>query len=142
MNVVLEANIFSKNRGKIEYLEEVRYRCADTFRCASLLWATLNVCQYTNCSTKAVFTCVRTRHPLTSSARDVHMCTRPSSVKYVEYRIAFCLSVVFYHCFYGKLLKCVLNVDVMCANHVYHCASITNLYTFSALCCNAILMSY
>jgi len=32
-------------------LEEVRYRCADTFRCAHLLWATLNVCQYTNCST-------------------------------------------------------------------------------------------
>jgi len=40
---------------------------------------------------KAVFTCVRTRHPLPSSARGVHMCTRPSSVKYVEYRIAFCL---------------------------------------------------
>ena len=47
------------------------------------------------------------RHPLLSFARGVHMCTRPSFVKYFEYRIALCLSVVLYHCFYGKLLKCV-----------------------------------
>jgi len=32
---------------------------------------------------------IRTRHPLPSSTRGVHMCTRPSSVKYVEYRISF-----------------------------------------------------
>jgi len=50
---------------------------------------------------------IRTRHPLLSSARGVHMCTRPSSVRYVEYRISFVSSVVLYHCFYSKWLKCV-----------------------------------
>jgi len=30
----------------------------------------------------------------------------------------------------------------MCANHVYHCASITNLYTIRELCLNGILLSY
>jgi len=49
---------------------------------------------------------IRVRHPLPPSARGVQMCKRPLSVKYVEYRIAFCLSVL-YNCFYGKLLKCV-----------------------------------
>jgi len=44
---------------------------------------------------------IRTRHPLPSSARGVHMCTRPSSVKYVEYRISF-VSVC---CFVSLLLR-------------------------------------
>jgi len=85
---------------------------------------------------KAVFTCVRTRHPHTSSAhvirtrhphtssaRGVHMCSRPLSVKYVEYRILFFLSVVLYHCFYGKLLKCL-----KCGCYMYVCKSCLSLW--------------
>jgi len=66
--------------------------------------------------TKAVFTCVRTRHPHTSSAHvirfrhphGVFTCVRvlhPSNMLNIGF--LFCLSVVLLHCFYGKWLKCV-----------------------------------
>jgi len=64
---------------------------------------------------------IRTRHPLPLSARGVHVCTRPSSVKYVEHRIAFCLFVVLCNCFYGKLLKCVKCGFYMCKSSLWLC---------------------
>jgi len=71
----------------------------------------------------AVFTCVRTRHPHTSSAHAIRFChphgvftcvrvLHPSNMLNIEF--LFCLSVVLYHCFYGKVLKCVKCECYMC----------------------------
>jgi len=60
---------------------------------------------------------IRVRHLRPSFARGVHMCTRLSSVKYVEYRIAFCLSVALYHCFYGTLVICVKCKSYVCKSY-------------------------
>ena len=64
-----------------------------------------------------MFTGVRTRHSHTSSASVIRF-RHPDGVfpcesvlhpsnNYVEYIIAISLSVVLYHCFYDKLLKCL-----------------------------------
>ena len=76
---------------------------------------------------------IRTRHPLPSSARGFHMCTRPSSVKYVEYRISFLSLCRFVSLLLRYIVKNALNVDGMCVHHVYQCASITNQYTICEL---------
>ena len=72
-----------------------------------------------------VFTCVRVLHP--------------SNMLNIEFLL--CLSVVCIIAFTVNGYN-ALNVDVMCVNHVYQCASITNQYTICELCCNEILVSY
>ena len=97
-----------------------------------------------------MFTCVRTRHPLPHKSsvirfRHPHgVFTRvrvlhPSNMLNIEFR--FCL---LWFCIIAFTVNCLsaLNVDVMCINHVYHCAGMTNQYTNCELCCNEILVSY
>ena len=91
--------------------------------------------------TKAVFTCVRTRHLHTSSAHAIRFrhphgvftCVRvlhPSNMLNIEF--LFCLlSVVLYNCFYGKWLKCVkcgFYVCKSCLSLCLHNKSIHDLW--------------
>ena len=66
-----------------------------------------------------VFTCVRVLHP-----------SNMLNIELLFVRLWFCI------------IAFMVNVDVVCANHVYHCASITYLYTIRELCCNEIVVSY
>jgi len=81
-----------------------------------------------------VFTCVRVIHP--SNMLNIELL----------YRIAFCLSVVLYHCFYSKLLKCVKCewcVYVMfIKKKIVVYLILAYLYTIRELCCYGILVSY
>ena len=64
-----------------------------------------------------VFTCESVLHP---------------SNNYVEYIIAFSLSVVLYHCFYDKLLKCFKCGCYVC-KPCLSCDSIKNIYRIREL---------
>jgi len=92
-----------------------------------------------------MFTCVRTRHPLPHKSsvirfrhpHGVFTCVRvlhPSNMLNIEF--LFCLLCFFIIAFTVNCLS-ALNVDVMCINHVYHCAGMTNQYTNCELCCNS-----